>query len=108
MRALPILATLAVASPALADVDPQITEAIAKVKPTDFPSANSITILSDQSVVYQADGQFTNTQHIARLVLTTAGKADVASTSMPYAKDAETLEVLSARVVKKDGKLVAV
>src|SRR6185503_5822906 len=46
--------------------------------------------------------------HVARLVLTTAGKSEAASMSLPYAKDAEKLEVLSAQVVKKDGTVVTV
>jgi hypothetical protein len=103
-----LLATLAIAPPALADVDPRITDAIAKVKPADYPSANVVTVLNEQNVVYQADGQFSNTTHEAELVLTTAGKSEAASTSLPYAKDAEKLEVLLAQVVKKDGKVVPV
>jgi transglutaminase-like putative cysteine protease len=100
--------TLAIAVPASADVDPQITEAIHKVKPADYPSANTLSVISDQSVVYQPDGQFTNTAHIARLVLTTTGKSEVASQSLYYTKDAEKMEVLSAQVVKKDGTVIQV
>ncbi|HUJ57050.1 MAG TPA: DUF3857 domain-containing protein [Kofleriaceae bacterium] len=109
MRALlSCLIVAASAAPALADVDPQITAALAKVKPADFPSANVVTVLSDQTVVYQPDGQFTNTEHLARLVLTSAGKADAASTTQYYASDAEKLDVISAQVIKRDGKVVPV
>jgi hypothetical protein len=103
------LAVVAVAAPAFADdVDPQIRDAIAKVKPSDYPSANVVTVISDQQVVYDTDGKFTNTNHMARLVLTPAGKAEVATIPLAYARDAEKMEVLQARVVKKDGKVVPV
>ena len=103
-----VAVTLAIATPAFADVDPQILDAVKKVKPADFPSANTATVIGDQTVVYQPDGQFTNTTHQATLVLTQTGKADAATTSLYYTKDAEKMEVLSAQVVKKDGTVVPV
>ena len=99
---------LAIAVPAYADVDPQITDAIKKVKPSDYPSANSVIVINDQSVVYQPDGQFTNTMHEARLVLTTTGKTESSTQSLYYTKDAEKMEVLSAQVIKKDGTVIPV
>ncbi len=93
---------------AFAEVDPQITEALKRVKASQYPSANAVTVMSDQAVVYQPDGQFTNTMHQARLVLTPTGKTEAASTSLYYAKDAEKMEVLSAQVVKADGTVISV
>ncbi|HTR51989.1 MAG TPA: DUF3857 domain-containing protein [Kofleriaceae bacterium] len=107
-RVLSSLVVIAIGSPAFADVDPQITEAIAKVKPADYPSANVVLVLADHQVVYQPDGKFTDTEHTARLVLTPTGKGQVASTSLYYARDAEKMEVLQAQVVKKDGTVVPV
>jgi len=95
-------------APASADVDPAILDAIKKVKPADYPSANTVSVIEDQAVVFQADGQFTNTQHTATLVLTTAGKQNAASASFYYTKDAEKMEVLTAQVVKPDGKVIPV
>lgn len=95
-------------APASADVDPAVLDAVKKVKPADYPSANAVTIISSQQVVYQADGQFTNTMRSARLVLTNEGKKQASSTSLYYTKDAEKMEVLSAQVIKKDGKVVPV
>ena len=43
-----------------------------------------------------------------QLVLTTAGKADVATSTHYYTKDAEKMEVVSAQVIKKDGTVVPV
>jgi hypothetical protein len=91
-----------------AGVDPAILDAIKRVKPADYPSANTVSVLESQSVVYQADGQFTNTQHSARLVLTTAGKAQAANASFYYTKDAEKMEILEAQVIKPDGKVIPV
>ncbi|MDB4954738.1 MAG: hypothetical protein JWO36_2307 [Myxococcales bacterium] len=108
-RVFSILVMLAaVAGPASADTDARILDAIKKVKSTDYPSANTLTILTEQAVVYQPDGQFTNTQHDATLVLTTTGKSEVASHTLHYTKDAEKMEVVSAQVVKKDGSVVPV
>ncbi|MFT3697669.1 MAG: DUF3857 domain-containing protein [Kofleriaceae bacterium] len=93
---------------ASADVDPQITAALKKVKAADYPSANAVTVIEDQAVTYQPDGQFVNVQHTATLALTQTGKTEIASTSLYYAKDAEKMEVVSAQVVKADGTVVPV
>ncbi|HUS29815.1 MAG TPA: DUF3857 domain-containing protein [Kofleriaceae bacterium] len=95
-------------APASAGVDPEILDAIKKVKPADYPSANTVSVISSQSVVFQPDGQFTNTMHQATLVLTTAGKEQAASASFYYTKDAEKMEILEAQVVKPDGKVVTI
>ncbi len=97
-----------IATPAYADVDPAILEAIKKVKPSDYPSANAVTIINSQQVVFQSVGQFTNTMHSARIVLTNEGKKLASSTTLYYTKDAEKMEVISAQVIKKDGTVVAV
>ncbi|MEP6863047.1 MAG: DUF3857 domain-containing protein [Deltaproteobacteria bacterium] len=101
-------ALCAIGGTALAEVDPQILDALKKVKAKDYPSANAVTVLNDQAVVYQLDGQFTNTQHVARLVLTPTGKTEAASSSLYYAKDAEKMTVLAAQVIKPDGKVIPV
>jgi hypothetical protein len=101
-------ALCAIGGTALADVDPQILDALKKVKAKDYPSANTVTVLNDQAVVYQLDGQFTNTQHVARLVLTPTGKTEAASSSLYYAKDAEKMAVIAAQVIKPDGKVIPV
>jgi hypothetical protein len=107
-RSFLLLAVLAGAGTAYADVDPQITAAVKQVKASNYPSANSVLVIDDQSVVYQADGKFSNTAHVATLVLTQAGKNEAATSSLYYTKDAEKIDVLSAQVVKADGSVVAV
>src|SRR5215470_7992495 len=109
MRILPVTVVVIGASgSAVAGVDPDVLAAMKKVKPSDYPSANTLAIRNDQAVVYQANGQYTNTIHSVQLVLTQAGKASAASISWPYAKDGEKLEVLTAQVIKPDGKTIAV
>jgi hypothetical protein len=88
--------------------DAALVAAIQRIKPGDYPSANSVLVLDEQSVVYQADGQFSNTSRTVRLVLSPAGKHAAAAASLDYAKDAETMEVLQARVIRADGTIVAV
>ena len=89
-------------------VDPAVVAQVHKLKAADYPSANVVSLASDQAVVYQKDGQFTNTTHVVRMVLKPAGKEEVATSSLDYAKDAETMEVLVARVIKADGTVITV
>ena len=107
-RALFAAVLLAIAVPAYADVDPQITDALKKVKAKDYPSANSVTVIADQSVVYQPDGQFTNTMHTAKLILTAEGKAEASTVQMYYTKDAEKVALVQAQVIKPDGTVIKV
>src|SRR5436190_23916748 len=100
MRATTVAVLVAIAGPASADVDPSIVSAIKRIKPTDYPSANSVAVLQEQAVVFQPDGKFTNTMHTVQLVLTQSGKAEAASTSLYYTKDAEKVDVLTAQVIK--------
>jgi hypothetical protein len=106
LAALTLVMTTAPA--AAAAVDPSILDAIRKIKPADYPSANTVVIASDQAIVYQRDGQFTATVHDVRLVLTQEGKAAASSLPLNYTRDAEKMEVLTARVIKADGSVVPV
>ena len=112
MRIAPLLSlatlVLAGATAAAAPVDPSVLSAIHKVKAQDYPSANAVMVVDDQTVVFQADGQFTNTAHVVRVVLTPTGKNEAATTSLDFAKDAEKMEVLTAQVIKPDGTVVPV
>ncbi|HEY4240561.1 MAG TPA: DUF3857 and transglutaminase domain-containing protein [Kofleriaceae bacterium] len=107
------LLTAALAAPAFAATADSVSTddikaQIKSVKAADYPSANTVLVYSTQAVVFQDDGQFTNTVHSTRLVLTPAGKADAATASLYYTKDAELMEVVSAQVIKADGTIVPV
>ena len=93
---------------AAAAVDPRILDAIESVKAADYPGANSAVVIDSQSIVFQSDGQFSATVREARLVLTSEGMAEAASASLSYAKDSETMEVLSAQVIKRSGSVINV
>jgi transglutaminase-like putative cysteine protease len=111
MKQLAIAVTLllpAVASAATSDVDPAVLAQMHKVKPADYPSANVVDLVADQAVVYQPDGQFSNTEHWISMVVTQAGKDEFAASTLDYAKDAETLDILVARVIKPDGTVIPV
>lgn len=88
--------------------DPAVVELIKKIKPADYPSANTVTLLDRQDVVYQKDGKFTNTRHEITLVLTADGREKAASQTLYYTKDAEAYEIKRARVIKHDGTVVEV
>jgi transglutaminase-like putative cysteine protease len=88
------------------EVDPAIGDAIRKIKPADYPSAHTVAVIESQDVVYQTDGQYTNTMRSAHLVLTTEGRAELATITRYYTKDAEKMQILAARVIKPDGTAV--
>jgi transglutaminase-like putative cysteine protease len=94
--------------PAAAAVDPAVVAAMKKVKASDYPSANTVAIVDSQAVVFQPDGQFTNTMRSVTMALTPEGKAEASSATIYYTRDAEKVEVLTAQVVKADGSAVPV
>ncbi|HEU0031734.1 MAG TPA: DUF3857 domain-containing protein [Kofleriaceae bacterium] len=99
---------MAAVGTARADVDPALVSTIQKIKPSDYPSANTVAVLAEQAVVYQSDGSFSNTFHSVQLVLTQSGKSEAASTSIYYTRDDEKVELIRAQVIKKDGSVVQV
>lgn len=88
--------------------DPAIVEQIKTIKATDYPSANTVSLLARQDVVFQKDGTFKNTMHQIELVLTADGREQSASHTLYYTKDAESYDIKIARVIKKDGTVVEV
>jgi transglutaminase-like putative cysteine protease len=88
--------------------DPTVVEQIKTIKPADYPSANTVTLLDRQDVVYQKDGTFTVTFHQIELVLTADGRESAAKHTLYYTKDAESYDIKTARVIKRDGTVVEV
>src|SRR5262249_59872438 len=92
MRTIPLLGLALLVSAAQGAEPPDPTDsslvaAIRRLKPADYPSANSVLVLEQQSVVYQADGQFANTMRTVRLVLPPARKQAAAAAPLAYAQD---------------------
>jgi hypothetical protein len=102
-----LLATFAQAAPARA-AEPSPPQIIQKLKASDFPSANTVYVVDDQTVTFQDDGSFDYTFHTIQLVLTKEGIAHAATLSLDYAKDAEKIDLVSARVLKAGGQVVDV
>jgi transglutaminase-like putative cysteine protease len=110
-RALVLVLLAGVTAPAAAHADavsPDVLAAIKSVKASDYPSANSVTVLDSQYTAYQADGRYQTTTDGVRLVLTNDGRDDVAHASVAYVTDYDHLENLSARVIKADGTVVPI
>jgi hypothetical protein len=103
-----LLAALAPAALAPAAEPPSPAAALKRVKAADYPSANTVLVLADQDVVFQEGGDFVNTVHTVRLVLTSEGLARAASMALDYTKDAEQMELVEARVLKADGSIVPI
>lgn len=101
-----LAALLCAAVPARASSS--LVDKLKEVKASEFPSANTVLVVDDQSVVYQASGKFAITVHEVRKLLTPAGVHAADSTSLDYEKGAETLDVVSARVIKHGGKIIPV
>ena len=105
--ALALVASSATIAQAAA-VEPALLKAIQSAKASDYPSANSVLVRDEQSIVYQTSGQYTATFRWVQVVLTPEGKSAVASMPINYTKDAEKAEVVSARVIKASGEVVPV
>jgi transglutaminase-like putative cysteine protease len=109
MRKLITLAVVCGSSTAwAAPPDPAIVDSIKTIKPADYPSANTVTLLDRTDVVFQKDGTFNSTVHSIDLVLTADGRTSAASHTLYYTKDAEAYEIKTARVIKRDGTIVDV
>ncbi len=99
---------VATATPALAEVDPAVMEALKSLKASDYPNANAVVLLESQSVVYQADGTQTTDVHEVSAALTPTGKDHIGSTAINFARDAEKVDIRLARVIKPDGTVLPV
>ena len=88
--------------------DPAVVAQIKTIKPADYPSANTVSLLDRQDVVFQKDGSFAVTFHSVELVLTADGRESSASHTLYYTKDAEAYDIKTARVIKHDGTVLEV
>ena len=90
-------------APAVADVDPAVLDAVKKVKPSDYPSANAVTIISSQARGVPPKPAAASTSGVADA----ASPGNVASaihcTLIPYWSDQFGKDKLFARQVSKRG-----
>lgn len=74
----------------------------------EHPDANALIIFETYNVVFEESGEFTATEHILIKILTDKGKQMFATRKLPYHRRYSTVNVLRARVIKQDGRVVQV
>jgi len=74
----------------------------------EHPDANALIIFETYNVVFEKSGEFTATEHSLIKILTDKGKQMFATRKLPYHRRYSTINVLLARVIKKDGRAVPV
>ncbi len=74
----------------------------------EHPDANALIIFEDNNVFYQESGEFTASEHSLVKILTDKGKQMFATKKLPYHRRYSTINVLLARVIKPDGRIVPV
>jgi hypothetical protein len=74
----------------------------------EHPDANALIIFEDSSVVFRESGESTSKEHTLVKILTDKGKQSFATRKIPYHRRYSTVNVLLARVIKKDGTIVPV
>jgi hypothetical protein len=74
----------------------------------EHPDANALVIFEDYSVVFRESGEFASKEHSLVKILTDKGKQSFATRKIPYHRRYTTVNVLLARVIKKDGAIVPV
>ena len=74
----------------------------------EHPDANALIIFETSSVVFEESGEFISTEHSLVKILTDKGKQMFAARKLPYNRRYSTINVLRARVIKPDGRVVPV
>lgn len=74
----------------------------------EHPDANALIIFEDYYSVFEENGESIQKEHTLVKVLTNKGKQMFATKRLPYHRRYSTVDVLQARVIKKDGRVVPV
>ena len=96
------------ASPQADDLKPVLAEIERAGGLKEHPDANALVVFEDTRTVFDESGEFTSVEHSLLKILTDKGKQAVATKKLPYHRRYTTVKVLLARVIKKDGRVVAV
>ncbi|MBM3308278.1 MAG: DUF3857 domain-containing protein [Candidatus Eisenbacteria bacterium] len=101
--------------PALAAAQPRALEIADAVRlmesvggPEAYPNANAVVIVNDTHIEFDETGAFRQYEHSLTKVLTDQGLKENADASFMYHRRYGGVEVLAARVIKKDGTEVPV
>jgi hypothetical protein len=109
LAALLLLLPLAVLFPqATEDIKPILAEIQQAGGLKEHPDANALIIFEDTNVIFQESGEFTATEHSLIKMLTDKGKQMFAAKKLPYHRRYSTVNVVLARVIKPDGRIVPV
>jgi len=103
-----VLPVLAQEKPEQGDIKPILEEIRKAGGLKEHPDANGLIVFEDTRTVFQEDGSSTSREHALVKVLTDKGKQMFATRKLPYHKRYSTVNVLLARVIKKDGRVVPV
>ena len=76
--------------------------------PEKYPEANALVILDKEHIVVRANGEFTSRQHSLVMILTDKGRQTFATRKIPYHRRYNTVHILRARVIKKNGAVIDV
>ncbi len=74
----------------------------------EHPDAHALIIFEDTNVVFQDSGEFTATEHSLVKILTDKGKQIFAAKKVPYHRRYSAVNIVLARVIKPDGRVVPV
>lgn len=85
---------------------PALLELIDKAGgPAEHPEANALHILLKERIEVEKNGEFTSLQHELVKILTDKGRRENAAKKLPYHRRYNTLRMIRARVIKKDGRV---
>jgi len=90
------------------DIKPILAEIERAGGLAEHPDANALIIFEDVKTVFEESGEFTSMEHSLVKVLTDKGKQMFAARKIPYHRRYNTVKVLLARLIKKDGRVVPV
>jgi hypothetical protein len=90
------------------DVTPLLSEIQRAGGLKENPDANALIIFETSRVVFEESGEFISTEHSLVKILTAKGKQMFATRKLPYNRRYSTINVLRARVIKPDGRVVPV
>jgi hypothetical protein len=76
--------------------------------PEKYPEANALVILDKEHIVVRENGEFTSRQHSLVKILTDKGRLTFATRKIPYHRRYNTIHILRARVIKKNGAVIDV
>jgi hypothetical protein len=76
--------------------------------PEKYPEANVLLIFDKEHIVVKESGEFTSRSHSLIKTLTDKGRQSFSTRKIPYNRRYNTINILRARVIKKNGTIIDV